>query len=141
MATTIIEIVSVAALLLILHDAFEVMLLPRRVKSRLRLVRFFFRFTWLFWSGIARRIQSGDRRHNFLSLYGPLSLVGLLVIWAAGLILSFGTLFWALGFRQSEHRSWLDQLYFSGVTFFTLGYRDIVPRTPLTKMLAVVRQE
>ena len=61
------------------------------------------------------------------------------MIWAAGLILSFGTLFWALGFPQSEHRSWVDQLYFSGVTFFTLGYGDIVPHTALTKMLAVVQ--
>ncbi len=140
MTTTILAIISIAVLLLILHDAFEVMLLPRRIKSRRRLVRFFFRFTWLFWSAIARRIQSRDRRHNFLSLYGPLSLVGLLVIWAAGLILSFGTLFWSLGLTQSEHHlSWFDQLYFSGVTFFTLGYGDIVPHTAFTKLLAAAQ--
>jgi hypothetical protein len=36
---------SVVVVLVILHDAFEVMLLPRRVKSRLRLVRLFFRWT------------------------------------------------------------------------------------------------
>jgi hypothetical protein len=121
MATTIIAILSIAVLLLILYDAFEVMLLPRRVKSRLRLVRFFFRFTWLVWSGTARRIQSRDRRHNFMSLYAPPSLVGLLAIWAAGLIVSFGTLFWTFVLPHAAHHSWFDQLSFSGVTFFTLA--------------------
>jgi hypothetical protein len=75
MPTLIAVIGSVAVLLVILHDAFEVMLLPRRVKSRLRIVRLFFRFTWLIWSRLARRIGSEDRRHNCLSLYGPLSMV------------------------------------------------------------------
>ncbi len=138
MPRAIAEILSVIVLALILHDAFEVMLLPRRIKSPLRLVRFFFHFTWLSWSHIARRIQSADRRHNFLSLYGPLSLVLLLMLWAAGLIAAFGTLYWSLD-ASSSTRSWLDQLYFSGVTFFTLGYGDIVPRSPVTRILAVLQ--
>ena len=47
------RLASVFLLLIILHDAFEVMLLPRRVKSRVRLVQFFFRFTWSGWSRLA----------------------------------------------------------------------------------------
>jgi hypothetical protein len=138
MAQAIVATVSLLVLLIVLHDAFEVMLLPRRVKSRLRIVRFFFRSTWLFWSGFARRITSDDKRHSVLSLYGPLSLVLLLIVWAAGLMMGFGGLYWALDFSQPEHHSWFDQLYFSGVTFFTLGYGDFVPRWLLTKILAVV---
>src|SRR6202140_2852334 len=101
MSTTIAVIGSVVVLLVILHDAFEVMLLPRRVKSRLRIVRMFFRFTWLIWSKLARRISGEDRRHNYLSLYGPLSMVWLLVVWASGLVAGFGTLYWALDSGQS----------------------------------------
>ena len=138
MPTTIAIIASVAVLLVILHDAFEVMLLPRRVKSRLRIVRMFFRFTWLIWSRLAHRIDSEDRRHNYLSLYGPLSMVWLLVVWAGGLVLSFATLFWALDSSQSGRRSWPDQIYFSGVTFFTLGYGDVLPHTRVQKLLAVL---
>ena len=129
---------SVVVLLVILHDAFEVMLLPRRVKSRLRIVRLFFRFTWLVWSGFARRIGSQDRRHNYLSLYGPLSMVWLLVVWAAGLVGGFGTLYWALDSDQSIRLSWPNQIYFSGVTFFTLGYGDVVPHTGVEKLMAVL---
>src|SRR5580658_8031933 len=75
MPATILVIGSVVVLLVILHDAFEVMLLPRRVKSRLRIVRMFFRFTGLIWFKLARRIGSEDRRYNYLSLYGPPSMV------------------------------------------------------------------
>jgi hypothetical protein len=128
---------SILFLLLILHDAFEVMLLPRRVKSRMRVVRVFFRFTWLLWSGLARRIGSADKRHNYLSLYGPLSMVLLLMVWAGSLITGFGTLYWALDASQVTWASWANQLYFSGVTFFTLGYGDLVPHTRLEKILVV----
>jgi hypothetical protein len=129
---------SVAVLLVILHDAFEVMLLPRRVKSRFRLVRFFFRSTWRLWSEVARRIPSLDKRQDYLSLYGPLSMVLLLVVWAAGLIASFGTLYWALDNDQPAHVSWLSQIYLSGVTFFTLGYGDVLPHAPVAKLLVVL---
>jgi hypothetical protein len=138
MSTTLVGISAVVFLVIILHDAFEVMLLPRRVKSRLRIVRFFFRFTWLFWSGLARRIRSPDNRHNYLSLYGPLSMVLLLMVWAGGLIMGFGSLYWAIDNSGSVWSSWANQVYFSGVTFFTLGYGDLVPRTRLDKILVVI---
>jgi Ion channel len=128
---------SALLILLILHDAFEVMLLPRRVKSRIRLVRYFFRITWSFWSRIARGITFTDSRHNFLSWYGPLSMVLLLCVWAVGLIAGFGTLYWALDFGRAMRTSWPDQLYFSGSSFFTLGYGDLLPRTDVAKALAV----
>src|SRR5580704_1824707 len=131
-------IASILLLLLVLHDAFEVMLLPRRVKSRLRIVRLFFRFTWLVWSKIARRLASEERRHNYLSLYGPLSMVWLLMVWDSGLITGFGSLYWASDPDVSSHLSWLTQLYFSGVTFFTVGYGDLVPHTHAAKLLVVL---
>jgi hypothetical protein len=138
MPPTVLAIASILLLLLVLHDAFEVMLLPRRVKSRLRIVRLFFRFTWLVWSKIARRIGSEERRHNYLSLYGPLSMVWLLMVWASGLITGFGTLYWAIAPDVHSRLSWPSQLYFSGVTFFTLGYGDLVPHTHAAKLLVVL---
>src|SRR5882762_3571849 len=93
MPTAVIIVGAITLLLIVLHDAFEVMLLPRRVRSRLRIVRIFFRFTWWVWSSLARRTASDNFRHIFLSLYGPLSIVALLVVWASGLITGFGTLY------------------------------------------------
>lgn len=39
----------------------------------------------------------------------------------------------------SKSLSILDSFYFSVVTFFTIGYGDIVPLVPLAKILAVVQ--
>ncbi len=117
-------------------DAFEVMLLPRRVRRQLRPVRYFFRLSWAGWSKIAIKIKKGRLRDGFLSLYGPLSMVLLLSIWSAGLIFGFGLLTWAV--QADRTRSVFTSLYLSGATFFTLGYGDVVPKDPLAKALAVM---
>lgn len=67
---------------LVLIDAFEVMVLPRRVTRTLRPVRLYYRLAWGLWSGLARRLPRGKRRENFLSIFGPLSLLTLFALWA-----------------------------------------------------------
>lgn len=82
-------VACVAVICAILHDAFEVMLLPRRVKNKTRIVRYFFDTTWSLCSAIGRRIHTEDKRNSFLALYGPSSLVLLLMVWAFGLMAAF----------------------------------------------------
>src|SRR5207247_9857999 len=69
----------------IMWDAFEAIVLPRRVTRRLRPARMFYRMTWRVWAAVPRRMRPGGRRETFLSFYGPLSLLVLLAAWAAGL--------------------------------------------------------
>ena len=78
----------------ILWDAFETIVLPRRVRHRLRLTRVFYQATWSVWSAIARRLRTFDRRESMLSIYGPLSLLLLLAVWAIGLLISFTLIHW-----------------------------------------------
>ncbi|MBU2496555.1 MAG: potassium channel family protein [Nanoarchaeota archaeon] len=49
------------------------------------------------------------------------------------LILLIGTVF----FYYTENLSLIDSFYFSGGTITTLGYGDIVPTKPLTKIFVV----
>ena len=88
-------LVALAALAVVLQDAFEVMLLPRRVRRQLRLVRIYFRLSWSAWSTISLRFRKPTRREHLLALYGPLSMLTLFAIWAGSLIVAFGTLEWA----------------------------------------------
>src|SRR5512136_147068 len=90
-------IVGIVLILVVLGDAFETIVLPRRVTRRVRLARLFFRYTWLSWSALLRWISSGKRRETYLSFYGPLSLLLLLMVWATGLIFGFALLHWANG--------------------------------------------
>lgn len=62
-------LVGGGALLLIgwvLWDAFETILLTRRVPARLRISRFVLSWLWAGWATIARRIASRRRRETFL---------------------------------------------------------------------------
>src|SRR5712692_1802941 len=135
---------SVAGLILlltILWDAFETIILPRRVTRRVRLTRYFYRFTWIPWSAAARRIRAGNRREAFLSFYGPLSLLLLFAVWAIGLILSFALLHWAAGSvinAPNGAATFATDLYMSGTTFFTLGLGDVIPRTRLARIITVI---
>src|SRR5262245_22447274 len=90
-------IAGLALILTILWDSFETMVLPRRVRRRVRLTRLFYRSAWKLWSAIARHIKHTDRREGFLSLYGPLSLILLVAIWALSLVLGFAMLQWSVG--------------------------------------------
>lgn len=129
-------------LAVVLWEAFETIVLPRRVTRKLRLTRLFYRATWQPFSGLARLMRSTKRRDAYLSLYGPLSLILLLVLWAAGLIFAFGCLQYAAGSRLvtaqgAASRAPFD-FYFSGTTFFTLGLGDVVPTGVRARLLTVV---
>jgi hypothetical protein len=131
-------ILVIAAVLL---DAFETIVLPRRVQRHFRLTSWFYRSTWIPWLKLGRRIQSLTRRESFLGYFGPLSLIVLLVCWAVGLIFGFALLQYGLGEHiqmGNEPITFGILLYHSGETFFTLGYGDITPVSGAARALAVL---
>ncbi|MGI4945352.1 MAG: potassium channel family protein [Janthinobacterium lividum] len=129
-------ILALVLLAVTLQDAFEVMLLPRRINRRFRFMRLYFRACWAAWGALARHVKHPPRREHMLSLFGPLSMLLLFALWAGTLISGFGLLEWAL---QGPNRSSLpEQAYMSGVTFFTLGYGDVVPHTGAARLMAVL---
>lgn len=127
-------------LALVMQDAFEVMLLPRRVKRRWRLTGFYFHAAWALWTRLAIFNPAGARRERFLSIFGALSMTLLFSLWAVSLIVAFGLLQWVAqqGPGHGAVSDLGEQTYMSGVTFFTLGYGDVVPRSSWGRALAVV---
>ncbi|HEY2975922.1 MAG TPA: potassium channel family protein [Pyrinomonadaceae bacterium] len=132
---------GLALILIILWDAFETIILPRRVTRRLRLTSVFYRTMWSLCSSMVRAMHNRKRREKYLGIFGPLSLLILLTLWAAGLILGYATVHWGLETRLNipdESVSFATYLYISGETFFTLGYGDIVPAQTLGRAIAVI---
>jgi len=130
---------GVAIILIVLGDAFETIVLPRRVTRPISLARLFYQYTWLSWSVAVRSIYSGKRQETYLSFYGPLSLLLLLILWATGLIIGFAVLLWASGsaIKTPEGTATFSSyLYLSGTTFFTLGLGDVIPNSPLGSVLS-----
>jgi hypothetical protein len=125
----------------VLLDAFETVVLPRRVTRHFRLTAWFYRRTWIPWRKIAARIRTASRQQSFLGYFGPLSLIMLLAFWAACLIVGFALLQYGIGGHEqlgSEPITFGRIMYHSGETFFTLGYGDIVPTTSAARGLSVL---
>src|SRR5260370_18416331 len=134
-------IAGVVIFLIVIWDAFEAIILPRRVSRKFRLARFYSQFTWTTWRIYARLIPSKKRRDAVRGLYGPISLLFLIGVWAAGLILSFAMMQYGSGSAlnlSGETPSFYTDLYLSGTTFFTLGLGDVVPRSGVSRFLVVV---
>jgi hypothetical protein len=125
----------------VLLDAFETVVLPRRVTRHFRLTAWFYRRTWIPWKEIAGRIRTPSRQQSFLGYFGPLSLIMLLAFWAGTLIMGFALVQYGIGeHEQLSHEpiTFGRIVYHSGQTFFTLGYGDILPTSTLARALSVV---
>ena len=124
----------------VLLDAFETVVLPRRVLRNFRLTAYFYRRTWIPWRKIASHIKTTSRQQNFLGYYGPVSVILLMAVWAAELILGFALIQYGIGGHEQlsgERLNFGKIVYHSGETFFTLGYGDIVPTSGAARALSV----
>ncbi len=133
-------VAGVAIFLIVVWDAFEAIILPRRVTRKFRLARLFYRSTWNTWKFVMCFIPKPKTREAMLGFYGPLSLLVLVGVWAVGLVLGFGLMQYGAGsavVMTSGQPSFLTDVYLSGTTFFTLGLGDVIPRSGLARALVV----
>jgi Ion channel len=134
-------VMGIVIVWVVLLDAFETVVLPRRVLRNFRLTAYFYRRTWIPWRRIASRIKTASRQQNFLGYFGPLSLILLLAFWATGLIFGFALVQHGIGGHEQlsgEPLTFGKIVYHSGETFFTLGYGDIVPTSGAARALSVI---
>lgn len=136
----LVVVVGIGLLAVVLRDAFETIILPRRVRRRFQLTRIFYRVTWTAWRNVVGRPRGAFAEHA-LGWYGPFSVLLLLALWAVSMIVGFGMLQWGIG-EGIVHSGkpvvdFWETVYFSGSSFFTLGLGDVVPLTPLAKILTV----
>ena len=88
---------GIVLIVVVLWEGFETIVLPRRVTRRFRLTRLFYRRTWRPWTNMVGSVVPTWWQETWLSVFGPLSLLLLLSIWAVGLIIGFALLHWAAG--------------------------------------------
>jgi Ion channel len=139
--TYIIAVLGFMLLSMVLWDAFVVIILPRRVWHYVGFARVFYRSTWRPWSAVAPWMRDDQRRETYLSIFGPLSLLLLLGVWATGLVAGFAMVHRGLGTPLNVAPGsvpFSTYLYLSGTTFFTLGLGDVTPLGPLGRALVVV---
>jgi len=129
----------------VLLDAFQTIILPRRPVGRFRITRLFFLATWYPWTAIVGILPARRSREQMYSVYGPLALLMLFIVWATLLIVAYALIFFGLGtpFADPVHPATSLQLlrsclYVSGTTIFTLGLGDVQPIGQIARTLIVM---
>jgi hypothetical protein len=128
-------------------DAFQTIILPRRPTGRFQLTRVFLIASWAPWVVMAERARNKKVREQIYSIYGPLSLLLLLLLWALLLISGFALFYFSMGspfadaLLQHTASPWArfgTDFYVSGTTLFTLGLGDVVPHSRLARAFIIL---
>lgn len=102
-----------------------------------RPTRQFYTTSWAVWSWMARRRRSPERRERLLSLYGPLSLLALLLLWLLGLLLGWAFVWYGLRDSLQGDGGFGSYIYYSGIVLLTVGFGDITPTGFGARMLTL----
>jgi hypothetical protein len=136
---------GVLFLTFVLLDAFQTVILPRRPVGHLRLTRLFFTLTWRPFRAVASGMKRSAFREQAISIYGPMSLLLLMLFWALLLLSAYALIYFGAGspFADATHPFTVFQrlrscFYLSGTTLFTLGIGDVIPSDTLARMLIVL---
>jgi voltage-gated potassium channel Kch len=145
MANTMLRFLEVAFGLLIwlsvLWDGFATVILPRTVDPTRRPSGRFAKCSWWMWARVGRSIRSEETRLSFLAVYGPISVMVLLILWAILMIFAFALIYAGLGPRfyvASGSVDFATLLYMSGSTFLTLGLGDVTSPDPLARLFMIL---
>jgi len=124
----------------VLWDGFATIILPRTVAPMRRFSGRFYRWTWLLWAAVGRRIRQPELRLSFLAVYGPLSVVLLLVLWAVLMIVAFTLIYHGLGsrFEAAGSVGFGTLLYMSASTFLTLGLGDVTSPDAIARLFILL---
>ncbi len=125
----------------VLWDGFATIVLPRTVAPMRRTSGRFYRWTWRIWAAIGRKIPRPELRLSFLAIYGPLSVIRLLVVWVLLVVVAFTFVYHGLGSRflsSTGSVTYATLFYTSASTFLTLGLGDLTCSSPIGRLFIVL---
>ncbi len=132
-------LVGCVLVVLVLHDIFQSVIVPRWSSRRWRIAPVFTDRLWPLWRNLAHRKPEGDSREDFLGTFAPFALMLTLVLWVSCLLLGFGIVFWSLRshFTPTVHSPG-EAIYIAGVTLLTIGFGDYAPTDLFARTLALM---
>jgi hypothetical protein len=122
-------------------DGFATIVLPRTVAPMRRLSGRFYHASWWVWSKAGLSIKSPGLRLAFLAVYGPISVVILLVIWGTLAVLGFAFIYLGLGAHFDSTAGAVDfgsLICLSGSTFLTLGLGEVTSADGVSRTFMIL---
>jgi hypothetical protein len=107
--------------LVVVTDAVGTLVVTQGRSARWRPTRIWYASTWRVTRAIAARLpfEGGE---TVLSLYPAISLLGLLVLWLAGLMIGWALLYWGINFEVNGAGDFGTIVYYSGTTLLTPAF-------------------
>jgi hypothetical protein len=103
---------------LILSDAIATLIITQGSSGWWRPTRIFYATTWRATRAVAARLP--DRAGEYLLyVYPALSLLGLLVLWLAGLMIGWSLVYWGLDQHVGGTSDWGTLVYYAGTSLVT----------------------
>jgi hypothetical protein len=119
---------GVVVLVLVMHDAFRVVVMPRPLYGR-SISKMGMRWAWRGWRRLGLRRGTVERREATLGVFAQIALLLLLAFWVVGLVLGYALVLHALHHQlEPESQSFWSVFYFAGDALLTVGIGDIVPK-------------
>lgn len=115
------SIAGALLVLIVVSDAVGTLIVTQGRSAPWRPTRIWYASTWRATRALAARLpfQGGE---TALSLYPAVSLLGLLVLWLAGLMLGWALLYWGLTFTITGTNDFGTTLYYSGTSLLTPAF-------------------
>jgi hypothetical protein len=130
---------GLALVWIVLRDLFVGVIVPRPARGSLRPSNLLVRWSWRAWRWIGNRSTDTVTREARLGAFGPAVLILLLVAWVVGLVIGYGLVLNAVREQLDPvPANPVTTLYFSAISFLTIGYGDIVPTGPMARAVAII---
>ncbi|HEX3334579.1 MAG TPA: hypothetical protein VHS57_09570 [Acidimicrobiales bacterium] len=117
-ARVVVTVVGVVLIVGILSDAVATLIVTQGSSGLWRPTRLFYASTWRLTRATAARLP--DRAGEYaLNVYPALSLLGLLVVWLAGLMIGWSLVYWGLDQKLGGTRDFGTLVYYAGSSLVT----------------------
>jgi hypothetical protein len=118
LARVVVTVGGIVLIVGILSDAVATLIVTQGSSSLWRPTRLFYASTWRATRAVAARLP--DRAGEYaLNVYPALSLLGLLVLWLAGLMIGWSLVYWGLDQRLGGTRDFGTLVYYAGTSLVT----------------------
>jgi hypothetical protein len=130
-------LVGVFLVVSVLLDMVNTLIATQTSNSRWWLSRIVAVRSWRLFRSVGVRLSEGPARNRVLGSYAPFLVLLLLVIWVGQQVVGFGLLWWGLGGVDGVD-GLFENVYYSGVVFFTVGFGEVVPSAAVPRIGALV---
>jgi hypothetical protein len=134
---TLAIVLGIVLVVTVLADLVNTLVATQTNRRRFWLTMQLYGRSWKIVRAIALRIETERRREQFLGVFAPVSVLLLLTLWVVQQIIGFGLIWWGLG-GISGAETLVDDMYYSGVVYFTLGFGEVVPTEEIPRFGALI---